>query len=211
MKKSLYSLLLYDDLVAALDRVGYTMNISRSNLINQIIADYLSMQTPHGQRRDIFDELARLMVSKPPFRVQSDPTDSMMSVYSRLQYRYNPTIRYCIELSKDGDIAEGVLRVTTRTQSNELLEALKSFFTLWKNIENYCLGGNVHSELSEGRFERSFSLKDKKIGSSSDIAEAISGYINILHNGLSNYLSGGTERELLNLYQNYISEQSSIS
>ena len=37
MKKSVYSLVLMDDVVNAIDDMAYQMNTSRSNLINQIL------------------------------------------------------------------------------------------------------------------------------------------------------------------------------
>ena len=38
MKKSVYSLVLADDVIEAIDNLAYQMNTSRSNLINQILA-----------------------------------------------------------------------------------------------------------------------------------------------------------------------------
>ena len=40
MNKSVYSLVLMDDVVEQIDRVAYEMNTSRSNMINQILAEY---------------------------------------------------------------------------------------------------------------------------------------------------------------------------
>ena len=40
MSKSVYSLVLSDDVVAAVDRAAYALGSSRSNLINQILAGY---------------------------------------------------------------------------------------------------------------------------------------------------------------------------
>lgn len=37
MKKSVYSLVLMDDVVEAIDRMAYSMNTSRSNLINRFL------------------------------------------------------------------------------------------------------------------------------------------------------------------------------
>ena len=46
MKKSVYSLVLMDDVVEAIDELAYSMNTSRSNLINQILAARVSLLTP---------------------------------------------------------------------------------------------------------------------------------------------------------------------
>ena len=53
MSKSVYSLVLSDDVVAAVDRAAYGLDTSRSNLINQLLADYVSFITPEKRRKDI--------------------------------------------------------------------------------------------------------------------------------------------------------------
>ena len=55
MKKSVYSLVLMDDVVNAIDDMAYQMNTSRSNLINQILAEHVSYITPEMRMKDIFD------------------------------------------------------------------------------------------------------------------------------------------------------------
>ena len=57
MKKSVYSLVLMDDVVEAIDRMAYSMNTSRSNLINQILAERVSYVTPEMRMRDIFSRI----------------------------------------------------------------------------------------------------------------------------------------------------------
>ena len=52
MSKSVYSLVLSDDVVAAVDRAAYALGSSRSNLINQILAEYVSFITPEKRRKD---------------------------------------------------------------------------------------------------------------------------------------------------------------
>ena len=42
MKKSVYSLVLSDDVVEAVDRAAYQNGLSRSAMVNQILADYVS-------------------------------------------------------------------------------------------------------------------------------------------------------------------------
>ena len=48
MNRSIYSLLLMDDVVQAVDQLAYAQNTSRSNMINQILAEYLSVKTPNS-------------------------------------------------------------------------------------------------------------------------------------------------------------------
>ena len=48
MKKSVYSIVLSDDVIDKIDELAYRTNTSRSNLINQILADHVSYTTPEN-------------------------------------------------------------------------------------------------------------------------------------------------------------------
>ena len=54
MKKTLYSLLLDDSVVREIDRLAHRNGLSRSALVNQILAEYADMTTPERQIGDIF-------------------------------------------------------------------------------------------------------------------------------------------------------------
>ena len=94
MKRSTYSLILMDDVVAAIDRLAAQQGTSRSNLINQILAEHVSCVTPEQQMRQIFACLTQQMNSA--FRIQEQGSDAMLSILGSVQYKYRPTIRYCI-------------------------------------------------------------------------------------------------------------------
>ena len=57
MNKSVYSLVLMDNVVGEVDKLAYEMGTSRSNLINQILAEYVRYTTPEMRMRAIFDEM----------------------------------------------------------------------------------------------------------------------------------------------------------
>ena len=46
MKKSVYSLILTDEVIDRLDRAAYARGVSRSALADEILAGYLSYTTP---------------------------------------------------------------------------------------------------------------------------------------------------------------------
>ena len=54
MKKSMYSLMLSEQVVEAIDRLALEQNTNRSRLINEILADYLSLMTPEKHIADVF-------------------------------------------------------------------------------------------------------------------------------------------------------------
>ena len=134
MKRSTYSLILMDDVVAAIDRLAAQQGTSRSNLINQILAEHVSCVTPEQQMRQIFACLTQQMNSA--FRIQEQGSDAMLSILGSVQYKYRPTIRYSVELHREmhGEKV-GILKISCRTQSQTLLNAIQQFFLFWVQLE----------------------------------------------------------------------------
>ena len=93
MQKSLYSLILMDDVVREIDAIARKQNTNRSNLINQILAEYVSMVTPEQRIYNIFNCIDNLL-GHNAFDSYIEPNESTMSLKSSLNYRYRPTIRY---------------------------------------------------------------------------------------------------------------------
>lgn len=187
MSKSVYSLVLSDDVVRAADREAYARGTSRSNLINQILAEYLSYITPEKRMKDIFSSLCA-MLEQEPFQVQTQGSDSILSIRSPLRVKYNPTIRYTVELSADG---AGELRITARTQSQALLGLLNGFFHLFCQVEEpylhkLCPGLEPQYRIQDGRLLRRFCLLDPQAGSH-QIGEAMARYIQMIDQALKAY------------------------
>ena len=61
MKKTLYSLMLNEEVVREIDRMAHRMGTNRSALINQILADYTSVMTPERRIESIFHEIEQLV------------------------------------------------------------------------------------------------------------------------------------------------------
>ena len=61
MQKSVYSIVLSDDVVACIDRLAYANGTSRSNMINQILAEHVSYTTPEKRRGDIFSKAVEMI------------------------------------------------------------------------------------------------------------------------------------------------------
>lgn len=186
MKKSVYSLVLMDDVVEAIDQMAYRMGTSRSNLINQILAERVSFVTPERRMRDIFDCIRNIMDSH--FQIQGQASEAMLSIRSPLRFKYKPTIRYKVELLREPkDSTFGFLTVSFRTQSARLMEALSAFFEIWSTLENDTAGENFHGgiqyELSDGKYIRSLKLPKSTPPGNIDteqLGEAIGGYIGLI-------------------------------
>ena len=195
MNKSVYSLVLADEVVEAIDRMAYSMNTSRSNLINQILAERVSLMTPEMHMREIFREIEQLMDQR--FLFIDQPSDSMIAIKSPVRYKYKPTLRYSLELSRDMQGKVGRLKVSFRTKSEQLISAAADFFELWKRAEDICLKkvfpDGVPAQAENGRYTRDlYSPLAEKL-TDNEIANAVAGYIRLMDSCIQTYFDGLTE------------------
>ena len=201
VNKSVYSLVLADDVVEAIDRLAYSMNTSRSNLINQILAERVQLLTPEKRMREIFSKIEQLMDSR--FQTLNQPSDAMMSIKSPLRYKYKPTIRYSIELSRDFHGKVGRLKVSFRTQSTQLISRLEEKYL------SYLFTTGVPYETAEGRFTRDFYAPPQSELTDEDIANAIGDYISCMDSCIQLYFDNAAEpetaaRKVSEMYERYL-------
>lgn len=189
MKKSVYSLVLMDDVIKAVDEQAYRLGTSRSNLINQILAEHLSCVTPEMRMREIFAQMTELMNSS--FRIQEQHSPSLMTVKTALEYKYRPTINYKVELERSPQQYLGTLRVSIRTQSAALIDMFHSFFAYRAKLENSYLsrlGINSYScEIGDGSFSRRLINTGALTGEQA--GEAIGEYIKDLDRAVKTYFA----------------------
>ena len=139
MKKSVYSLVLMDAVVEKVDRLAYAMHTNRSNMINQILAEYCSMVTPEQRMKSTLEQLQDLL-GEIGFQPMLQPTASMLTVRSALNFKYNPSVRYRVELFRKLEPEFGQLQVQLRTQNQELIHYVHEFELVWANLEQHYLG-----------------------------------------------------------------------
>ncbi|EWM55239.1 hypothetical protein [Ruminococcus flavefaciens] len=189
MKKSVYSLVLMDDVIKAVDDEAYRLGTSRSNLINQILAQHLSCVTPEMRMREIFGQIEELMSSS--FRIQEQRSPSLMTVRTALEYKYRPTISYKVELERSPEVYLGTLRVNIRTQSAALIDMFHRFFAYRAKLENSYLSrlgiDSYSCEIGDGSFSRK--LINTGALSGEQAGEAIGEYIKDLDRAVKTYLA----------------------
>ena len=61
MKKTLYSLMLSDDVVREIDNLAHRRGTNRSALVNQILAEYTNLMTPERRISDIFRQIGEIL------------------------------------------------------------------------------------------------------------------------------------------------------
>ena len=84
VKKTLYSLMLNEEVVRAVDELAHRMGTNRSNLINQILADYVNYTTPERRINDIFSAMEQLISPSRDLVPFFSPNSSSMSMKSSL-------------------------------------------------------------------------------------------------------------------------------
>ncbi len=210
MSKSLYSVMLMDEVVREIDRQALQQNTNRSNLINQILAEYVSFTTPEMRISSIFKTIEDFINScEADIVPYVAPHQSTMSLKSSLEYRYRPTIKYDVELYREPDGGTiGQLSVIFRTQSPALIDAMNQFFKLWAYEEKkYGKNTGVRYALYEGRFLRSIHVPQDKNYTSRQIADAISNYIRMFDAVMKGYLSGRyDEAGIEKMYKEYLNK-----
>ncbi len=183
MNKSVYSLVLMDDVVQEIDRLAYENGSSRSAMINEILADYVSYITPEKRMREIFSQVERLLTAGSNFQVLLQPSDSMFSLRSALAYKYNPTVRYSVELSRRIAPAIGELRVSVRSQNSTLRLYMLQFFKLWSKIEQSMVG-RVDCAMADDKYVRRLMPGDDRELDNEALGSAIAAYIRLFDTAL---------------------------
>jgi len=196
------------------------MNTSRSNLINQILAEYVSCPTPEQRTKDVFDQITELVLSSDPrahnFQIQQQSSDAMLSMRSALRFKYNPTIKYSVELYRGSDRVFGELRVSSRTQNRQLIGYLTDFYTRFAHLELECrkyyknVSRQLEFQVEDGRFGRKFVMPPSETTlTNQQLGSAIAWYIQMFDKMINLYfehLSHNSDptREMLSLYQSYL-------
>ena len=194
MKKTLYSLMLSDDVVREVDALAHRLGTNRSNLINQILADYVSVTTPERRINDIFHAVEQMLAPSRDLVPFFAPNALTMSLKSSLEYKYRPTVKYEVQLFRSLEGSLGELSVVFRTQSAALIEAMTAFFRLWKHIEDKLLAPLLSEQIDyalyDGKFVRSIAVPRGRDCTAEDIAGALSDYIKLFDRLMKGWLSG---------------------
>ena len=212
MKKTLYSLVLNDEVVREVDALAHRMGTNRSNLINQILAEYVNYTTPEQRINEVLSTIEQLMAPSRELVPFFSPNSYSMSLKSSLEYKYRPTVKYEVELYRGAGESIGELTVLFRTQSMALIQGMTEFFRLWKQIEDAHLrpltGAKIDYALYEGKFLRSIAAPDKDC-TTQELASALSEYITLFDKLLKGYLAGRySPHEIEGAYCSYLNNAS---
>ena len=193
MKKTLYSLMLNEDVVREVDALAHQLGTNRSALINQILAEYVDYTTPERRISDILKAMEQLIAPSRELVPFFAPNANSMSLKSSLEYKYRPTIKYEVELTPGDGEDIGTLSVVFRTQSSALIQAMADFFRLWKQIEDAHLAPRIglrhRYALYDGKFVRNLTGPEHDC-TSQELARTISDYVQLFDKLMKGYLTG---------------------
>lgn len=186
-----------DEVIKAIDQMAYEMSTSRSNLVNQILAEKVMLITPEMRMKNIFEKIISAMETYQQFQVQLQPSDYCIAIRSPLNYKYNPTIRYFVELYRKGGTTIGELKITSRTQSRQLQQYLLQFFRFFKKLEQVYISKYFPERSlpdtiigNNGRFEKKLILVKNNPNITTDaIAKAIGEYIQLIDRLITIYFT----------------------
>ncbi len=189
MGKSVYSLVLSDEVIALVDRYAEKRGTSRSNIINQILAEKIGYETPEKRLNDIFNEVEKLIEQHHNMRYSGLPSGSMATIMSAISYKYKPAVKYSVEIYPNNDSGYlGEIRVSFRTTNDGLLKHILNFFMFWQELELKYLSKNIISEIELGKYKRVIKSPDF-ICTNSMIGEIITDYVKRLDAFMNNYFA----------------------
>lgn len=201
MGKSVYSIVLNDAVVEAIDQMAYRLGTNRSNMINQILAEKVSYITPEQRIKNILSNVESLIDSNV-FQIMLPSGDSSLMLKSAFKYKYNPSVKYSVVLNKSTGKAMGELRVNFRTQNAALLEELSNFLKIWTSLENHYLKIKPKYTIGAGKFTRELMLPENDTENVS--GRLISEYINAFDSIMKFYFQGAEPSDVEDRYIDFI-------
>lgn len=208
MSKSMYSLILSDEIIERIDSMAKLQNMSRSGLINQILAQYVSVVTPEQRMQSLYSLMHSHMQSlQDEFRFILGQSERDFTAVSALKYKYNPTIRYNVTLYRDGGEHIGEMKAILRTQNAALLQKYEYFVKLWTAIEESEREKSVTARLGGGIYRRLLCKPQEDI-SPERLSKSITDYIALFNECVKLYLSANDDTEtvserIIQLYWDY--------
>ena len=195
MSKSVYSLVLNDEVVDLIDRMARVNGMSRSNMIEKILADATGFETPEIRANSVFGEIERLISASNSMRYLSQPSQYMASIMSYIDYRYNPAIKYSVELFPHSDHL-GQLKVTLRTQNPILINLMSDFYTLYSYLEREHYNKDARFLFDGVKFTRLFNFPTVPI-TTKELAEKLTEYVKDFDLLLNTYFNSLTNEKTL--------------
>ncbi len=190
MEKNIYSLVLSDSVVEAVDELARAAGLSRSAMINQILAERVAYVTPEMRMRQVIGAMQRAM--NEGFFYMEQPTAATLSCRTALKYRYKPTAHYSVEIFSRGGVKAGELKVSFRTQNAQLIGDLMGFFRCWAALEQKYISAKLSQDIlytiDSGRFTRTLNMPKEQL-SDEALGQAVADYMAMFDLAMKEYFA----------------------
>lgn len=190
MSKSIYSLVLSDSVVDAVDELAREAGMSRSSMINEILAHHVGCLTPEMRLREVLAAARQAMGGG--FYMVEQPTGSTLCCKTALKYRYKPTVRYAVEIFEHSHERAGRFKVQLRTQNPQLIGDFVDFFVGWRGFERAYIvprfAQDIVYSMDEGKFARELHMP-RGGASENELGEAVADYMAMFDSALKAYFA----------------------
>lgn len=187
MGKSVYSIVLDDDVIKMIDIMAVRQGTSRSNMINRILAQHISVPTAETMINDIYSSIDSFLQGHNSLALGLMGNSSLINMRSALQYKYNPSVKYTLEIFENSDYL-GQLKVSVRSQKPQVLGIFEEFFAIWANLEMQCCGVEPNEfSIDTARYTRLIRLCNNC--NYADYGNNIAAYTDILDKCLKEFFS----------------------
>ena len=195
--KNVYSLVLSDEVIERIDRLAFKSGVSRSQFINDVLAEKAGIDTEKKRLQDIFDEINAHIDGIHSLRVQRRQ-QSGVDFLSALNFKYSPRVTYSVELN-GGEKLSGELKISLRTTNPLLLRITENFFNDFIAVER-SFRPEVVYDVRDGKLIRG--LDFSQLGEKS-VSRAITDYVNSLDALFNLYVDADGELAAAKLKYNY--------
>lgn len=176
MAKTVYSLVLADEIVQAVDALAAQKGMSRSTLVNQILAEYAHVSTPEMRAQEMLDAV-RQLAEQGGIRSQTQ-TGGRLILRTALSYKYNPALSYTVQWQEE-EGSFGRLQVALRSQNAAVLSCFDAFFLLWQQWEQLYMDTPpaAHQQGNQAlRYQRALRYPAQPTGAEA-LGESVAAYI----------------------------------
>ncbi len=199
MSKSVYSMVLTDEVIGLIDNLALKSGKSRSTLVNEILASYVGYSTSKQRIEEILNFVTEAFEQHRRMRVERRQ-QSTIDFLSAINYKYNPRVTYSVELFTEDEYS-GYLKIALRTTSQALITVINDFFNAFIRLERKYLG-NVEYSVVDGKLVRK--LKFQERNTTSEIALKLTDYVNnidkLINAFTADYFVGNARENLENSY-----------
>lgn len=187
MKKSVYSLMLFDEIVERIDDMAYMHHTNRSQLINDILADYVGMETPEQKIQSVIEALNANMDDM--LAVSQINQNSSIYFGKSLKYKYRPKVRYIYEFKNDGEGRYAVLKVSSRTHNRDLNERFDDFFDQICTVErqHHQIDREGDDDQTQHKFVRAFKHAGAVSRDENTLTDFLTRYLRMIDTAMDTY------------------------